>query len=425
MSYTLEDKSRMWRIFGGLLVVLLFLSPKAVGIPLPIGMHTIICVGLVCMLGIGILLGCLTITLRDIAICLCLLIPFICIGIIQFFVIHEPAGLKSLLNVILNLGAALALTKCFSWNLYTKSLRWSIPINLALVMVVILLGTISFDSTIRTAYNSGLFMDWKNFHFPIMWGSLMEEKVRIGGIFGHANAFGVVTTMGMLGLYVNKEKASSVSQIIWWFLFLVSFFLTESRAALLNLLVFIVANNVLQSWASIKRVIKNIAIMAGVAVTVVAVAFMRSDGNTDDITSGRAGIMDMVSDAITNGLPVTQFIGVGLGQGSLYLSQQYGFMMPVDNSYFKLLLELGGVGSIMVVGTIGFLFWRYRNTTIFPKHTYWAFVLGIVAHSLFEADFMIDYLSFIWLPFLLYATQDSVDDKNYNNHESSRDLHHI
>lgn len=425
MSYTLEDKSRIWRILGGLLVTLLYLSPTAVGISLPITTHTLVCVGLVCILGIGVLVGRITITLRDIAICLCLISPFICIGLIQFFVIHEPAGLKNLLKIMLNLGAALAVTKCFSWSLYTKSLRWSIPINIVLITIVILLGTISFDFTIRTAYDSGLFMDWKNFHFPIMWGSLMEEKVRIGGIFGHANAFGVVSTMGMLGLYVSKKKATGVSQFAWWLLFLISFFLTESRAALLNLLVFVVANNVLQSWNSIKRVVKNIVLMGGVAVTIIGVAFMRGDGNTDDITSGRSGIMDMVSDAIMNGLPITQLIGVGLGQGSLYLNQQYGFMIPVDNSYFKLLLELGGVGAIMVVGTIGFLFWRYRNTTIFPKHTYWAFVLGIVAHSLFEADFMIDFKSFIWLPFLLYATQDSVDDKYYNDHESSRDLHHI
>ncbi len=110
--------------------------------------------------------------------------------------------------------------------------------------------------------------------------------------------------------------------------------------------------------------------MAGVAVTIVGVAFMRFNENTGDITSGRSGIMDMVSDVIMNGLPITQLIGVGLGQGSLYLSQQYGFMIPIDNSYFKLLLELGGVGTIMVVGTIGFLFLRYRNTTIFSKHTY-------------------------------------------------------
>ncbi len=256
MSYDLEDKSRLWQIFGGLIVILLYIVPTAVGIQLPIATHTLVCVGLVCMLGIGVLVGRLTITLRDIAICLCLISPFICIGLIQFFIIHETAGLKSLFKIALELGAALAVAKCFSWNLYTKALRWAIPINIALIIVVILLGTISFDFTIRTAYDSGLFMDWKNFHFPIMWSSLMDEKVRIGGVFGHANTFGVVATMGMLGLYMNKDKASGVSQIIWWLIFIISFILTESRASLLSLLGFIVANNMLQPWSNIKRVVK-------------------------------------------------------------------------------------------------------------------------------------------------------------------------
>lgn len=422
MSYDLEDKSRLWQIFGGLIVILFYLTSTTVGVVFPIAMHTLVCAGLVCMLGIGILLGRITITLRDIDICLCLLSPFVCIGLIQFFVIHELAGLKSLLIVVLNLGAALAVSKCFSWSLYTKALRWSILINIVLIAIVISLGTISFDSTIRTAYDSGLFMDWKNFHFPIMWGSLMDEKVRIGGVFGHANTFGVVATMGMLGLYMNKEKAGGVSQIFWWLIFIISFILTESRASLLSLLGFIVANNMLQPWSNIKRVVKNIVIMAGVAVTIIGVAFMRFNENTGDITSGRSGIMDMVSDVIMNGLPITQLIGVGLGQGSLYLSQQYGFMIPIDNSYFKLLLELGGVGTIMVVGTIGFLFWRYRNTTIFSKHTYWAFVLAIVAHSFFEADFMINTLSFGWILFMMYASQETTEDSYYENRETSRTL---
>ncbi len=425
MSYDLEDKSRLWRIFGGLIVILFYLTSGTVGIFLPIAMHTLVCIGLVCLLGIGLLVGYITITLRDIAICLCLLAPFMCIGIIQFFVIHEAAGLKSLFKVVLNLGSALALAKFFSWNLYTKALRWSIPINIVLITIVILLGTISFDFTIRTAYDSGLFMDWKNFHFPIMWSSLMDEKVRIGGIFGHANTFGVVATMGMLGLYMNKDKASGVSQIIWWLIFIISFIFTESRASLLSLLVFIVANNMLQSWSSIKRVVKNIAIMASVTVTIVIVAFMRVNENTGDITSGRAGIMDMVSDAIMNGLPITQALGVGLGQGALYLEQQYSFMIPVDNSYFKLLLELGIIGTVMVVLTIVFLFWRYRNTTIFSKHTYWAFVLSILAHSFFEADFMMNILSIGWILFLMYASQDTMEGKNYSKHEPSRALHHI
>lgn len=422
MSYDLEDKSRLWRIFGGLLVILLYLSPTAVGISLPITTHTLVCVGLVCILGIGVLVRRITITLRDIAMCLCLISPFICIGLIQFFVIHEPAGLKSLFKIALELGAALAVAKCFSWNLYTKALRWAIPINIALITVVILLGTISFDSTIRTDYDTGLFMAWKNFYFPVGWGSLMDEKVRIGGVFGHANIFGVVSTMGMLGLYMNKEKASAVSQPIWWLLFIISFIFTESRASLLNLLVFVVVNNVLQSWNSIKRVVKNIVIMAGVAGSLIAVAFMRVNENTGDITSGRAGIMDMVSDAIMNGLPTTQALGVGLEQGAIYLGQQYGFMIPVDNSYFKLLLELGIIGTILVLLVIVFLFWRYRNTTIFPKHTYWAFALGLLAHSFFEADFMMNWLSFGWILFLMYASQETTEDRYYENRETSRTL---
>lgn len=425
MSYDLEDKSRLWRIFGGLIVILLYISPTAVGIQLPIATHTLVCVGLVCLLGIGLLAEYITITLRDIAICLCLIAPFACIGIVQFFAIHETAGIKSLVKIALELGAALAVAKCFSWRLYTKALRWAIPINIALITVVILLGTISFDSTIRTAYDSGLFMDWKNFHFPIMWGSLMEEKVRIGGIFGHANSFGVVSAMGMLGLYMSKKKTSGVSQVVWWILFLISFFLTESRASLLNLLVFVVANNVLQSWNSIKRVVKNIAIMAGVAGSLIGVAFMRFNENTGDITSGRAGIMDMVSHVITNGLPITQALGVGLGQGAIYLEQQYGFMIPVDNSYFSLWLELGIIGAIIVVLTIGFLFGRYRTTTIFPKHTYWAFFLGLLAHSFFEADFMMNRISFGWILFLIYVAQETMADRYYRNRESSKSLQHI
>lgn len=425
MSYTLEDKSRMWRILGGLLAILLYLSPKAVGISFPLATHTLACVGLVCMLGIGWFGGLITITLRDIIICLCLLSPFVCVGIIQFLVIHEIAGLKYIALVALNLVAALTLTKYFSWELYSKAFRWSIPFNIILISAVLLLGSISFDPTIHTIYDPGLFMDWKNFHFTLAPSSLALEKVRTGGIFGHANIFGMVATIGMLGLYIGKERTSLMVRISWWVLFIFSFVITESRSSLLMLLVFMVANNILQSWNSIKKVVKNIVVVGGVFCILLTVAFMRFDEQTGDITSGRAGIMDIVSAEVLDGLPTTQAFGVGLGLGISYLEQQYGFMIPVDNSYFRLLIDAGLLGTLMFLFVVAFWFWRARKNILTPQYTYGAFVLGMVAHSLFESDFMIDFKSFIWLPFLLYATQDTVDDKNYNNHESSRDLHHI
>lgn len=428
MSYDLEDKSRLWRIFGGVLLILLYISPTAVGIHLPIATYMLVCIGLVCLLGIGLLVGYITITLRDIAICLCLIAPFACIGIVQFFAIHETAGIKSLVKIALNLGAALAITKYFSWHFYTKILRCSMPLNIGVIILVLLLGTLTFDPMIRTDYDPGLAMEWKNFHLTILPGSelLVENKVRVGGIFGHANFFGIVSTMGLLGLYMGKERVGLASQFAWWFIFIISFLITESRAALLMALVFVVAYNMLQSWNSIQKVIKKIVIIGGIVGVSIAVTLMRFNENTGDITSGRAGIIDMVLNEVTNGLPLTQLLGVGLGNSILYLEQQYGFAIPVDNSYFKLLLEVGIIGTIMVLLSIGFLFWHYRHTTFVPKYVYWAFVLGLLAHSFFEADFMlVDIKSFGWILFLMYASQETMDDRYYRNCESSKSLQHI
>lgn len=425
MSYDLEDKSRLWRIFGGLIIILLYISPTAVGIHLPIATHTLICIGLVCLLGIGLLMGYITITLRDIAICLYLIAPFACIGIVQFFIIHETEGIKSLVKIAFNLGAALAITKYFSWDFYTKILRFSMPFNIGIIILVLLLGTLTFDPMIRTAYDPGLAMVWKNFHLTILPGSelLMENKVRVGGIFGHANFFGIVSTMGLLGLYMSKERVGVVSQFAWWVIFIISFLITESRAALLMALVFVVVYNMLQSWNSIQKIIKKISIVGGIVGIAIAVTLMRFNENTGDITSGRSGIIDMVLNEVTNGLPLTQLLGVGLGNSILYLEQQYGFVIPVDNSYFKLLLEVGLIGTGMVLLSIGFLFWRYRRTTFVPKYIYWAFALGLLAHSVFEADFMlVDSKSFGWILFLMYASQETTEDRYYENRETSRTL---
>lgn len=356
------------------------------------------------MLGISMIyvyLKKITITKRELQLFLLLLLPTSCLLFVQFLYLHNLSLIKTDILIAMNILVAFMVNKTIGFPMYTRLLRWMMLFNMLFILLAVFLGNIMIDPALANPYGTNLFLSVFGIEMEISPGSWGYDTVRIGGLFGHPNFYGVISMIGMIGL--NFSNASIKEKSLWLVVYIASFIASESRASILFLFAFFILSRVI-SKKTFKGILINFIMLISFSIIAFFLANLRDDSANADITSGRAGLMEIVWNSIMTNPDVFQLFGVGVGQGQNFILRDVGLLLPIDNAYFLTGLEGGLIGGVLFF-LIWLFTWYYVGCrTNLPRSAWVPFLAGVLLYGFFEATLsMYNYSrSFHWLIFLFF-----------------------
>jgi hypothetical protein len=161
--------------------------------------------------------------------------------------------------------------------------------------------------------------------------------VRLGGLFGHPNLYGMLAAIAMIAMAYEKGMTRR-RKAFWWLIFALSFFFSASRACVLFVLVFYLVRRFLQPQRTARARAENLALLLGALLLGASLLVMR---NAADVTSGRLELWGIALSEFLQQVQAGQYFGTGMGMAADYLYGLYGMPIAVDNSYLLPLLEIG------------------------------------------------------------------------------------
>lgn len=346
-------------------------------------------------------LGKLSITRREIHLFLLLWLPISCLILIQFLYLHDVTLIKTDIIIFMNVLIAFTVNKVIGFLTYARLLRWMMLFNLLFIIFAVFAGKIMLDPALTNPYGTNLFLSVFGIEMEISPGSWGYETVRVGGLFGHPNFYGVISMIAMIGL--SFSSATLKTKVLWWIVYCGTFIVSESRSSILFLFVFYILSRIL-SKRTLKGVLLNAAILILFSMISFFLAGLRDNSVDADITSGRADLMEIVWSSIMTNPDIFQLFGVGIGQGKTFLLRDVGLLLPIDNAYFLTAIEYGLLGGILFF-LVWILTWHYvgKHSNV-PYFIWIPFLIGILLYGFFEATLSMDMYSrsIHWVIFLFF-----------------------
>lgn len=322
-------------------------------------------------------------------------------GIMQIFVIHSISQVFRISSMLVNIITVFFLAKFIGFIRYTKILRWCMFINIVLIVWTLIMGEITQDMSTKNDFSWGWFITYRCFSFPILPDSSGLGFFRCGGIFGHPNAFGMMSAIGMTGLVYQDE--SSWRKYLWWVLYIISFVITESRASLLLLIIFYIIKRLFVNNKNIRDIGVNMLSICIAIIISLSLATLRDDSSNPDITSGRSYLFREAMSVYNSENFIESMIGVGVGNSNKYLYMQTNREIQVDNSYIPVLIDMGLIGSGIYFCILCLMFYAAYQTH--RSNLFIAYFIGTIVYSLFENVFSLNTYSFFWLMMLFSELQ--------------------
>ncbi len=326
---------------------------------------------------------------------LILLIPLEIYVLIQFFYMQDKILLGKAVYLIFNIALVGVISRKIELNDFFLIFRYSMFINIVFIIFMVFNGTLSYDASEASDFaKSGIMLTYQNISMPVFKGSMIDDSVRCGGLFGHPNTFGLISGMAIIGLRFCKLK---IKQYVWWIiLFFISFLFTESRASLMMVFVFYLACSILNYNRSVMhKILCFLQIIVGI-VGAVFLATLRGD----DVTSGRDYLFSLVLNNFFSDIPIHQLLGIGYSCSVMYVSKIMGWIVPIDNSYIVNLIEFGIIGSIMLWGILLYIIYYSIRCSKVAIDVWLPFWCGILCYSFFERAFSFDPESIPWMVFV-------------------------
>lgn len=350
---------------------------------------------------------------REIQLFLLLWLPTSCLLFVQFMYLHSLALIKTDILIVMNVSLAFIVNKVIGFPMYARLLRWMMLLNILFILFAVFAGNIMIDPTLANPYGTSLFLSIFGIEMEISPGSWGYDTVRIGGLFGHPNFYGVISMIGMIGL--NFSNASVKVKALWWVVYFASFLASESRASILFLFSFFILSRII-SKRTFKNILINFILLILSLIGALALANLRDDSANADITSGRTGLMEIVWNSIMTNPDIFQLFGVGIGQGKNFILRDVGLLLPIDNAYFLTALECGLIGGVFFFLIWLFTWYYIGHHTKLPCSIWCPFLVGVLLYGLFEATLsMYTYSrSFHWIVFLFFMLTYKKYD--YNDH---------
>lgn len=357
--------------------------------------HFVSCIIITIVLLVGIFLNKIKIYSKELVVIASLILPFYILGIVQCLAYENAQMLVRVGGAIFNVTAAYCVGVIVGFIRFTQILRWLMLANIVIMITTVLFGDVIFDVSAQSAYSGGWFISWGIFRFPVVLGSwdIGIDTFRCGGLFFHPNCFGLMATVGVIGLsYIAcplREK------IFWWVIYAISFIISESRASILFVMTFYIFRNIF-STTTIRALIVNVFFISLSIIIGYSLLTLRSgDVSNADYTSGRTELMDIVLYVYSSGLDIQKYIGIGIGNATQYLQVATGMNIPLDNSYIPLLLEQGILGLFvwLLILACFFCYGIYVSNWKFTL----PYLIGMLVYSIFEHEFSLDVYSLHWL----------------------------
>lgn len=349
---------------------------------------------------------------REIQLFLLLWLPTSCLLFVQFMYLHSLALIKTDILIVMNVSLAFIVNKVIGFPMYARLLRWMMLLNILFILFAVFAGNIMIDPTLANPYGTSLFLSIFGIEMELSPGSWGYDTVRIGGLFGHPNFYGVISMIGMIGL--NFSNASVKVKALWWVVYFASFLASESRASILFLFSFFILSRII-SKRTFKDILINFILLILSLIGALALANLRDNSANADITSGRTGLMEIVWNSIMTNPDIFQLFGVGIGQGKNFILRDVGLLLPIDNAYFLTALECGLIGGFFFFLIWLFTWYHVGNHTKLPCSIWIPFLLGVLLYGLFEATLsMYTYSrSFHWIVFLFFMLTYRKHDYNH------------
>lgn len=319
--------------------------------------------------------------------------------IIQCFLLNDPYLIKKIGGIWLNVLLAFFIGKVIGFRIFSSGLRWCTFINLILIFYVTYYGDIT--QSVVNNYQTEYFITYGIFNFPILYNSDGLEMFRCGGLFGHPNAFGLLATVGMIGLFY--DNTGNKNKICYLLLYIVIFLITQSRASLLFLSIFYIIKRCLIDNKNISSVLINIILLSIIVTGCMSLATLRDDSANADITSGRTSLISEAYATYEKFDIVRQSIGVGMGEMGNFLYKETGRVIPLDNSYIVILCDMGILGGSMFLALLLIIF--YRAYSVRCSKLFISFTAGLLVYSMFEDVLVIKAGSVIWMVMLFSELQ--------------------
>lgn len=352
------------------------------------------------------------VTKREIQLFLLLWLPSSFLILLQFLYLHSLTLVKMDIIIAINILLAFLVNKVIGFSMYARLLRWMMLVNLLFIVFALFAGRIILDPSLANSYTTNLFLSIYGMEMAISPGSWGYEAVRMGGLFGHPNTYGIISMIAMIGLVFSNARLRV--KILWWIVYCASFIVSESRASILFLFVFYILWRVI-SKRTFKGIFVNLVILLSFATFAFFLMNLRDDSVNADITSGRADLMEIVWNSIMTNPDSFQWFGVGIGQGGIFILRDVGLLLPIDNAYFLTALECGLIGGTFFILLWFFTWYHVRKYTSMPCYIYISFLVGILVYGLFEATLSMYTLkvSFHWIIFLFFMlTYEKHDGSN-------------
>lgn len=323
-------------------------------------------------------LGKLSITRREIRLFLLLWLPISCLILIQFLYLHDVSLIKTEIIIFMNILIAFTVNKVIGFSTYARLLRWMMLFNLLFIIFAVFTGKIMLDPALTNPYGTNLFLSVFGIEMEISPGSWGYETVRVGGLFGHPNFYGVISMIAMIGLSFSSTTLKT--KVLWWIVYCGTFIVSESRASILFLFAFYILSRIL-SKRRLTDILLNVAILILFSTISFFLAGLRDNSVDADITSGRADLMEIVWSSIMTNPDTFQLFGVGIGQGKTFLLRDVGLLLPIDNTYFLTAIEYGLLGGAIFF-LVWILTWYYVGKHSNMPYFIWApFLIGILLYG--------------------------------------------
>lgn len=363
--------------------------------------HMASCLIIVVWLIAGLCLKKIQMRKIELDILIIIILPFVLLGIVQCLYYANPEIIIRCAGVFFNVITAYAISKYIGFVKFAMMLRFLTLINIVLIVSTVCFGDVIIDLSSKGMFSSGLFISWSILKFPVFLGSwdIGVETFRCGGLFGHPNGFGLMAAVGIIGMAYENDRLEK--KIFWWSVFLLSFFISESRAGFLFVMTFYLFRNLCSRKITPKSLLANVLFLFLFMILSIFLLTLRSNNQLSDVdvTSGRSELMDIVYSAYASGLDINKLLGIGIGNATEYLKVMIGMNIPLDNSYIPLLLEMGIVGgSVWILVLVGFFFYSMYMSE--RKYSV-PFFIGMLVYSIFEHEFSMDIYSLHWLVYFL------------------------
>lgn len=328
---------------------------------------------------------------KDFAVLSIISLPMLFWAIVQFYVLHDPLIFKGWGHFFTMCISAFVIVKLMGFFQFTAYLRWWCLIDLILVAVFAVFGSVEILGANKEAYGN-LIVLFHGIGFPFYLSLVDSDFIRCGGIFAHPNGLGLLSAVGMTGLV--SSNLSKKKKAIWIGIFIVSFVVHESRASVLFLGVYFILYRLLQHKKSIKSKCLDLVLLFTIIIIFYSLMYLRDTTETD-ITSGRSSLLAQIYQSFMGESDAVQFLGVGLGNAGHYVLHAFGSQIPFDGSYLFTLIELGYIGTFIFFVSLILVLWYVERKTKFPVMIWLPFICAFCLHAVFESDFSGDKLIYI------------------------------